>query len=94
MSGWSGSNGRQRRLYAIRCRRLVPEFEKEANGALVIKDGQCQIHDKPRTVNRQIYNVRRYRPRIEGLFARIERWANQKDPADAFWRAPREAPTS
>jgi RHS repeat-associated protein len=66
---------------------LVPEFEKDANGALVIKDGQCQIHDKPRTVNRQIYNVRRYRPRIEGLFTRIERWTNQKDPADAFWRS-------
>lgn len=33
------------------------------------------------------YQVTRYRPRIEGLFARIERWANLNDPADAFWRS-------
>ena len=28
------------------------------------------------------YRVQRYRPRIEGLFARIERWTNQADAAD------------
>lgn len=33
------------------------------------------------------YHVTRYRPRIEGLFARIERWANLNDPADIFWRS-------
>ena len=34
------------------------------------------------------YNVRRYRPRIEGLFARIERWTNTKTiPTDMFWRS-------
>src|SRR6266700_3420714 len=32
------------------------------------------------------YRVRRYRPRIEGLFARIERWTNLNDPSDSFWR--------
>ena len=26
-------------------------------------------------------------PRIEGLFARIERWTNVADPADTFWRS-------
>ncbi len=31
--------------------------------------------------------IRRYRPRIEGLFARIERWTNRSDPADTFWRS-------
>jgi RHS repeat-associated protein len=31
--------------------------------------------------------VRRYRPRIEGLFARIERWINLSDPTDTFWRS-------
>src|SRR5262245_7358716 len=66
---------------------LAPEFERDADGAWVIKDGRHQIHDKLRTVNRQTYNVMRYRPRIEGLFARIERWTNQKDPADTFWRS-------
>ncbi|NCC32166.1 MAG: toxin, partial [Chloroflexia bacterium] len=31
--------------------------------------------------------VRRYRPRIEGLFARIERWTNLDDPHDVHWRS-------
>jgi hypothetical protein len=29
----------------------------------------------------------RYRPRIEGIFARIERWINISDPSDTFWRS-------
>ncbi len=32
------------------------------------------------------YNVRRYRPRIEGLFARIELWEHQ-DTGDVHWRS-------
>ncbi len=43
--------------------------------------------DKPRTVDGVDYSVQRYRPRIEGLFARIERWTNEKDPTDVFWRS-------
>ena len=41
----------------------------------------------PRTVNHVTYEVQRYRPRVEGLFARIERWTNQGDPKDSFWRS-------
>ena len=37
------------------------------------------------TVNGQTYTIRRYRPRIEGLFARIERWRRQSD-GDTHWR--------
>ena len=33
------------------------------------------------------YTIHRYRPRIEGLFARVERWTNSSDPADIHWRA-------
>ncbi len=66
---------------------LVPEFEKDGTGAWVIKDEQHQIHDKSRTVNNHTYYIRRYRPRIEGLFSRIERWSNQADPTDVFWRS-------
>lgn len=33
------------------------------------------------------YRIKRYRPRIEGLFARIERWANIDDPRDVHWRS-------
>jgi hypothetical protein len=41
----------------------------------------------PRTVDRKTYDIQRYRPRIEGLFARIERWTNQAQPEDTFWRS-------
>src|SRR5205085_2743211 len=33
------------------------------------------------------YRVTRYRPRNEGLFARIERWAKLNDPSDTYWRS-------
>lgn len=42
---------------------------------------------EPRTVGTTRYQIQRYRPRIEGLFARIERWTNIGDPADSFWRS-------
>jgi RHS repeat-associated protein len=41
----------------------------------------------PRTVDGKTYRIQRYRPRIEELFARIERWSNQADPEDTFWRS-------
>ena len=40
-----------------------------------------------RTVDNKTYNIRRYRPRIEGLFVRIERWSHHTDPTDVFWRS-------
>ncbi|MFC0200714.1 SpvB/TcaC N-terminal domain-containing protein [Paracoccus rhizosphaerae] len=43
--------------------------------------------DGQRTVDGRIYRIRRYRPRIEGLFARIERWTDTADPAGVFWRS-------
>src|SRR6202011_1056308 len=33
------------------------------------------------------WRVRRYRPRIEGLFARIERWTNLAEPENVHWRS-------
>lgn len=41
----------------------------------------------PRTVGIKTYSIQRYRPRIEGLFARIERWVNQADSKETFWRS-------
>ncbi|MDH3445939.1 MAG: toxin, partial [Deltaproteobacteria bacterium] len=40
-----------------------------------------------RTVDHETYKIQRYRPRIEGLFARIERWTNQGKPEETFWRS-------
>jgi virulence plasmid B protein/glycosyltransferase TcdB-like subunit of Tc toxin/glycosyltransferase TcdB-like subunit of Tc toxinin len=39
------------------------------------------------TLNGTQYQIQRYRPRIEGLFARIERWTNETNPVDMFWRS-------
>lgn len=41
----------------------------------------------PVALGNDSYNVRRYRPRTEGLFARIERWTNSRDPGETFWRS-------
>ena len=40
-----------------------------------------------RIVGTITYRTKRYRPRIEGLFARIERWTNANDPKDVHWRS-------
>lgn len=40
-----------------------------------------------RSVDGEAYRVQRYRPRIEGLFARIERWTNVADAKDVHWRS-------
>ena len=63
---------------------LVPICKKDKTGNWVNDDeGDLVIED----IERDGYAVRRYRPRIEGLFARIERWTNQTDAADSFWRS-------
>lgn len=54
---------------------------------LVQVDGQWRRDMNERTVGGKTYRIQRYRPRIEGLFARIERWTNQSDPGDTFWRS-------
>ena len=33
------------------------------------------------------YRVRRYRPRVDDIFARIERWSRIGDPKDVYWRS-------
>ena len=66
---------------------LIPEFEKDASGNWVLnEEGKHVIHEKPRTVDGVTYWVRRYRPRIEGLFARIERWTNVAT-SEIHWRS-------
>src|SRR5207247_6573100 len=41
----------------------------------------------PRTADGKTYKIRRYRPRIESQFARIERWTNIANPTDVHWRS-------
>lgn len=59
---------------------LVPMLEED-NGAW-----QREVLP-PRTIGGKTYHIQRYRPRLEGLFARIERWTNQSDPEDVCWRS-------
>ncbi len=66
---------------------LVPEFEKDREGNWAFKDGKHVIYEEIREINGKQYRVRRYRPRIEGLFARIERWTKVDDPWDVHWRS-------
>jgi len=66
---------------------LVSVFKKDNTDEWIIKDGKHDIDETRRTVNGVTYNVRRYRPRIEGLFARVEKWTNINDSEDTFWRS-------
>ena len=60
---------------------LVPMLTREP-------DGSWQRERLPlRTVAGATYRIDRYRPRIETLFARIERWTDTTDPAQTFWRS-------
>lgn len=69
---------------------LVPEFEKNK---LPEPDGSFKfvLDEKGDYVifkdddSHEFYSIRRYRPRIEGLFARIERWQN-KISKEIKWR--------
>src|SRR5262245_12748253 len=66
---------------------LVPVFKQDTKGNW-IRDaqGKLVIHDDPRTIGADTYRVRRYRPRVEGLFARIECWTNTKT-GEIHWRS-------
>lgn len=55
---------------------MVPEYTKDNNGSDV-------IHEKNSSDNK--YTIKLYKPRIEGLFARIERWTN-KTNGEIKWR--------
>ena len=59
---------------------LVPVLVKNTNGQWV-RETLPQ-----KTVNGVNYRIQRYRPRIEGLFARIERWTSV-DSGEVHWRS-------
>ena len=58
---------------------LVPYLEESGD--------QWTRRENRRAINGQTYRIQAYRPRIEGLFARIERWTNEAIPSDTFWRS-------
>lgn len=63
---------------------LVPAYRQDGKGGWAIDgNGDHVVHDD--TIDG--YGVRRYRPRVEGSFARIERWTRLADPRDVHWRS-------
>ena len=61
---------------------LVPLYQVGVDGKLVVNGAGKAIYEE--TI-RDGFVIRYYRPRIEGLFARIERWTRQVD-AVVHWR--------
>ncbi|MBV8883134.1 MAG: hypothetical protein JO235_03930 [Chroococcidiopsidaceae cyanobacterium CP_BM_RX_35] len=55
--------------------------------SLVQQGSDWKRYIKDDTLDGKTYTVHRYRPRIEGLFARIERWQNKADLTDTFWKS-------
>jgi RHS repeat-associated protein len=78
---------------------LVPVYRQDPDGAWVasnpgysrdleglwVRDpqGRLVVHED----ELDGYRVRRYRPRTEGIFARIERWSKFDTPDDVHWRS-------
>lgn len=69
----------------------LPQYHDAENSDIFILSGAEDLvpslePDQIITVDAETYQVRRYRPRIEGLFARIERWT-QQSTNDVHWRS-------
>jgi RHS repeat-associated protein len=54
--------------------------------ALIQRGNDWKRDSRPDSADGRAYTVQRYRPRIEGLFARIERWQDQKN-GDTYWKS-------
>jgi RHS repeat-associated protein len=63
---------------------LVPEYKKESDGSFTLDaEGNYVINEKNSADG--LFIIRFYKPRIEGLFARIEQWSN-KTTGEIKWR--------
>ncbi|KAK4924499.1 hypothetical protein LTR49_008388 [Elasticomyces elasticus] len=62
---------------------LIPVYQVDQNGKLIIDGSGKPVYEE--TI-RGGYTIRYYRPRVEGLFARIERWTRQAD-GEIYWRS-------
>ncbi|MCP3927086.1 MAG: insecticidal toxin complex protein [Desulfobacterales bacterium] len=63
---------------------LVPEFLKESDGSFSLDaDGNYKFNEKESPDG--LFIIRFYRPRVEGLFARIEKWSG-KHSQEVKWR--------
>lgn len=67
----------------------IPRYEEGKKGDVFLLSGVEDlvpyIDDKAPLPEAEGYTIIRYRPRIEGLFARIEKW--RKDDGSTFWKS-------
>lgn len=63
---------------------LVPEFKKNVDGSFQMDSDNEYIFNE-RNSSDGLYIIRNYKPRIEGLFAQIERWT-EKTTGRIKWR--------
>ncbi|MGH9756023.1 MAG: SpvB/TcaC N-terminal domain-containing protein, partial [Blastocatellia bacterium] len=54
--------------------------------ALIEKDGHWEADAFEHPENNPVWSVKRYRPRVEGIFARIERWT-KIETGETHWRS-------
>jgi hypothetical protein len=72
--------------------RGIPQYQDREDSDVFLLSGADDLVPALRpdgTRDQQLrdgYLVARYRPRVEGTFARIERWTHATNPADVFWR--------
>ncbi len=86
--GWSLSNPSITR----KTDKGLPSYNDDAESDVFILSGSEDLVPTNeiitnRTISAQTFKIKRYRPRIEGLFAQIERWTNTKDAGDVHWRS-------
>ena len=66
----------------------LPRYDDAADSDVFILSGAEDLVPAPDVLpDRDGYAITRFRPRTEGLFARIERWSSRTDPADVFWQS-------
>jgi len=63
---------------------LVPEYKKENDGSLSLDAENNYLLNETNSPD-GLFTIRFYKPRIEGLFARIERWSH-KTSGEIRWR--------
>ena len=64
----------------------LPMYQDADESDVFILSGAEDLVPVPVNLSDGTYTIQRYRPRIEGLFARIERWTN-KEYGDIHWRS-------
>jgi hypothetical protein len=64
----------------------LPRYQDDEESDIFILSGAEDLVPVTNSQNNDTYTIRKYRPRTEGLFARIERWTHNQT-GETFWRS-------